>query len=410
LPPDEVDPSSSIAVKEGLEIQAAHGEFVLRIAGTVQVDGRQIESDLGDRSTWAIRRATFGFGGTWNGLLEYRLDTEWSSLDAGTTSFNARRLGLHNAYFGLNFAPAVRLRVGQYKMPFESEYTHTSDRFMDFLERSWVQRLIPGKDVGLTVLGDVFSGRADYAVSLVNGATLESANKNATDSNTGKDVLAQVRVRPFARSSRKPIKGLQLGGGLTWGRALGDPLGTVYGSETGIPVMGFEPGVVGGEGRRRWATECYWFVGPASLKAEMSELSADLVKGPSRGTLEARAFFVSASWLLTGEAKTNSRIRPKRSFAAKKRGPGSWEIALRYSGLSYDVPTTVGSAADFLDPLIGARKVRSWACGLTWRLHLMSRIMLNYARDRLDAPVRRSPQGPAANGANAVLLRFQVDF
>jgi phosphate-selective porin OprO/OprP len=410
LPPDEVDPSSTIAVKEGLEIQAAHGEFVLRIGGTVQVDGRQIESELGDRSTWAIRRATFGFGGTWNGVLEYRLDTEWSSLEAGTAAFSPRRLGLHNAYVGLNLTPAVRLRVGQHKMPFESEYTHSSDRFMDFMERSWVQRIIPGRDVGLTVLGDVLGGRADYAASLVNGSTLESASKNATDSNTGKDVLAQLRVRPFARSSRKSIKRLQIGAGLTLGDSSGDPMGTVYGNETGLPVMGFEPGVVGGDRRWRWAGECYWFIGPASLKAEVSELEADLQKGASRGRLEARAFFVAASWLLTGEEKTNSRIRPKRSFAAKTRGPGSWEVALRYSGLDYDVPTTAGSPSDFLDPAIAARRVRSWACGLTWRLHLMSRVMVEYARDRLDAPVQRAPQGPAASGADAFLIRFQVDF
>ena len=64
--------------------------------------------------------------------------------------------------------PALNVRVGRFREPVGLEQLQ-SDAVAFFNERSLVSQLLPGRDLGIQVWGDVLGGRLSYAVGVFNG-------------------------------------------------------------------------------------------------------------------------------------------------------------------------------------------------------------------------------------------------
>src|SRR5262249_37928334 len=77
----------------------------------------------------------------------------------------------------------------------------------------------------------------------------------------------------------------------------------------------------------------HWNYGPAAIRAEYYRQRTQL-DGPA-ATLRANAFeiaawYVQATWLLTGEEKPlENRVKPKNNFDPMAGGWGAWELAAR---------------------------------------------------------------------------------
>ncbi|MCU0243060.1 MAG: OprO/OprP family phosphate-selective porin [Vicinamibacteria bacterium] len=399
----------SVSIKDGLFVKSADGTSSVRLTGVVQIDHRALSGAVDKSSTFSIRRVNMGVVGSWNKLTDYCFEMEMSALDP-TATFSPRRLAIHNAYVGLTLATGLKLRAGQFKVPFETETTNFSDRYIDFSERSWIQRLVPGRDTGVMLHGELFKGRVDYAAGVFNGSTNESGGKNAIDTNRGKDLVAQARYRPLAASRQKWLKNLQLGGGYTTGDSTGDGLSSIASNDSGLRVLTIESGVTGDERRARLAGEIYWMGGPFSVKGEVAELKADLARASQVRTIEMQAYFVSASWLLTGEEKVAGRVTPKKDFSLKDKTWGSWEIAARLSGFSNRHAFDGLATQRLADPALSTNSLRSLSFALNWRLNALSRMVFCYTRESYNTLIAKSATSASGKNSTTLLTRFMVEF
>jgi hypothetical protein len=126
--------------------------------------------------------------------------------------FGGGKIDLKDAYVRFNFDPHFRLKVGQFKRPFDIFQLHSSTETL-IIERGGDIRGVstcagPGglcafsrfseklkysdRDVGFMVDGTSTSGRVSYAVSMTNGAGRNTGDENGAKSYTGR--LGRIRV------------------------------------------------------------------------------------------------------------------------------------------------------------------------------------------------------------------------
>ena len=86
---------------------------------------------------------------------------------------------IFDAYVNYRYSPALQFQAGKFKVPFGLEQLE-ADRDILFNERSLVTDLVPNRDVGFELHGDLFDGRASYAAGIFNG-TSDGANSGNVD-------------------------------------------------------------------------------------------------------------------------------------------------------------------------------------------------------------------------------------
>ena len=87
------------------------------------------------------------------------------------------------------FAPAFRVRAGKGRTPFGFERLHSASNML-FIERAFPTALVPNRDIGVQVLGDVSDGLVSYLAGVMNGVA--DGGSADVDNNDGKDVSGQV--------------------------------------------------------------------------------------------------------------------------------------------------------------------------------------------------------------------------
>lgn len=108
------------------------------------------------------------------------------------------------------------MKVGKFKTPVGLEVL-VSDPATPFIERSMLSNLLPNRDLGVQLGGDLMGGRLNYALGIFNGVA-DGANSTNTDFDEDKDVAARVMVRPFKHVAHSPLAGFSLGLGGSQGR------------------------------------------------------------------------------------------------------------------------------------------------------------------------------------------------
>ena len=159
--------------------------------------------------------------------------------------------------------------------------------------------------------------------------------------------------------------------------------------------------------RRRWGADIDWSAGPASARAEYTGVSDDrLGQGIGNEDLpdaRARAWYVSGTWVLTGEDKKRP-LKAAEPFA--QGGIGAIELAARYERLWFD------SAGGTDRPFRNSRAEtifpggdRALTLGVNWTLNRFVKIQVNGIREHVEDPERN----PVPNGAAfwSRVIRFQ---
>ena len=109
--------------------------------------------------TVEVRRARVGVDGRVR-QVSFELTLDPQDEDDGTV--------LKDAYTQMRFNRAIRLRVGQFKLPGGREY-QTSARSLDFMERAALSTYVtPGRDIGAMLTGEI-GRRLDYQAGLFAG-------------------------------------------------------------------------------------------------------------------------------------------------------------------------------------------------------------------------------------------------
>src|SRR5688572_27913772 len=204
----------------GFQIRSADTNFVLKIRGYLQADSRWFISDEGASSTsndtFLLRRVRPIFEGTVFEKFDYRLMLDFGS---GVTANNANNAYVQDAYANARLWPQFQVQAGKFKEPVGLERLQSGANLL-FVERAYPTQLLPNRDVGLQLQGDIGNGFLNYAVGLFNGVA-DGGSGDIDRADQDKDLAARLFAHPFKDSNIDALQGLGIGIAGTFGDQTG---------------------------------------------------------------------------------------------------------------------------------------------------------------------------------------------
>ena len=398
---------------KGFVVTSADKTWRFKVGGYVQGDGKTF---IDDKTTLHgitntvypefdnnnLRRARLILSGSYSRFLDFYVAPEFSGYGSSLagTSVNGLNGGapafspsLYDAYADIKFAPFLIMRGGKFKSPFGLEQLQSATD-MTFIVRSLATDLVPNRDVGFMLWGNV-RDHFMYQVATLNGSVDLNGSKGDGSAHDGRTLMARVFGVPFAKHGPEALSGLGIGLAVSTGHQ--DPVsykGTIIAA--GLPSFKTPGGeatffqYIGGAtttvtssscsstspctvatamkansavalgNEIRFSPQAYYYYGPFGLMAEyvrdgehIANLASVSSSGPTYNAvreIDNHAWQVSGSWVITGEKKgyvaRQERMRqtswggvvPKRGLerVGNPMGHGAWEIAARYSALNID--------------------------------------------------------------------------
>jgi|1185.fasta_scaffold10387_2 phosphate-selective porin OprO/OprP len=388
--------------KDGFSIKSADGKYVLKLRGYAQADGRFFGGDDSKAvpNTLFLRRARPILEATVGKYFGFRIMPDFAQ---GQTV-------LFDAYGDVNLTPAFAVRLGKFKPPVGLERLQSATDVV-FAERGLPTNLVPNRDIGFQLGGDIHGGVLSYAVGVFNG--VPDLGNGDGDLNDSKDLDARVFLQPITKGS---LKGLGIGIAGTTGTEQGGLSGTTLSS--GLPAYR-SPGqqtvfryrtdvavplnsVLANGRRSRLVPQGYFYSGPFGIQSEYAVSRQEVRLGPSAAELTHTAWQASGSFFLTGEKAGFRSPTPKKVFDPSQKGFGALELVARYGELDVDddaFPT-------FASPTSAITKEKSAGVGLNWYLNKQIKVAVNYEHTAFD--------GGAADGDRKAedffVTRFQHSF
>ena len=382
--------------KNGFTVQSETGDFVLKLTGYVQADGRFAPGDDAGAVTdmFLLRRVRPILQGTVARYFDFYLNPDFGG---GTTV-------LQDAYLDVHFTPKLRFRVGKMRTPFGIERIQSGQSLL-FVERALPNNIVPNRDVGLQVHGDLAQGIFNYQVAVLDG--VPDGGSVDLDTNDAKDLAGRVFLQPWRTKGTSPLRGLGFGVAATTGKANAALRG--YSSVSQVAVFSYASTVTADGTRRRWSPQASLFVGSVGILAEYMESRHHVQKAdPGRplatATLTNAAWSVTGSYLLTGEDATYGNVKPKNFFVPSAGKWGAWQVVARVNRLTTDEAAFRGG---FADAAKSVRQATAWGAGVNWIWNGNLKLVLDYERTRF--------QGGAAAGGdrrteNSVQTRLQLSY
>jgi phosphate-selective porin OprO/OprP len=389
-PPEKKGPPAA-ASADGFVLASESGDWRLQLRGYAQFDGRFYPGDEAGSAvdSFLIRRARPILSGTVGRYFDFNL----------TPDFGGGAAVLQDAYIELRASPKARVRVGKQKPPVGLERLQSATA-LTFVERAYPSALLPVRDVGVQVTGDLLGGVVHYAAGVFDGAP--DGGSVDGDLQDGKDLAGRLFLSPWKRGGG-PLKDLGLGVAGTAGDQTGTP--PSYRSGGQLPIVSPVAGVVYDGTRTRLTPQLSFYSGPFGLLGEYARSGSDVRRTDgTRGRLEVSAWQATAMFVLAGDRASFTGVRPARPFDPAKGQWGTVELAARANGLEVDEDTIAGG---FVDPARSVRDAFAWAVGLNWHLTRNVKQVVDYERTRFT--------GGAADGAdrddeNALFIRTQISF
>lgn len=369
------------------------GDLRVRATGYVQLDLRAYPNWEGTEEirndSIEFRRVRLGAEGEFR-RLSFELDFDPN---------DPAREYLKDAYAEVKITKGLRIRGGQFKLPFSPEFQRSPAK-IDFIERPVpVDALSPRRDLGVELHGELF-GRVLYQAGVFAGDGRTRPNR--------------AGPTPAARLELSAFEGFALGASFTLGSVDaapeepgGAPEPTGFSGRSPAGFEFFTAHFI--EGRRtRFDAEMEFVRGPCAIRAEYLKGSEERLR---QGALfddlpgiGVSGWFVSGTWLVTGEKKRRT-IRPDHPFPG---GAGAVEIGARLESIRFD---DLGSDSTFESAGDRARNVRPaedliLTAGISWWpsrwVRLMTNVVVERYRDSLLAPE------PGRKGDYiSILTRFQ---
>jgi len=471
------------ASASGFGLESADGKNSIKLRGVLQADYRLYDSGANDvrnrtsnragnidvisgfhdaSDTALLRRVRPTIEGTLFGKYDYRFTPDFGNGSAQVV----------DAYIDARFDPAFKVRAGKFKS-FVGLERLQSGSDIKFLERSYVTNaILPNRDLGIAVHGDVLGNKLNYAFGIVNGVADGGNISSGSEFNQDKEFTGRLFATPF-KDNDSALAGLGFGIGGTYTDFQGEKnlnftdTSAADGTRNGLPsyvsngqqtFFRYGGGVIADGKRTRIAPQANYYIGPLGIIAEYARVSQEVSKATdgstaagggninttivagTNKTLHHDAWQVAASYLLTGEDASFKGVKPKRDFDLDKGGWGAWELVGRYSEIELDKDTfkdgaglyaaefggtsTAAQAASraYSDLTKSAESAHSWTAGVNWYLNSNAKISLNYEHTEFDGGALQKGLVQATNnnasGSNvrdrederALLARFQVAF
>ncbi|HWT82705.1 MAG TPA: porin, partial [Candidatus Methylomirabilis sp.] len=295
---------------DGFSFASAKGDFAVQLKGVIQMDSRTFFNEPGivGNDSLLLRRARPILQGTVYRDFDFLFVPDFAPT-SGPQIFDA--------YVNYRYSPALQFQAGKYKLPIGLEQL-AADKDILFNERSLATDLVPNRDVGFEVHGDLFEGRVSYAAGIFNG-TSDGASSGNADFADDRAYVGRLFFQPFRKSSSAVLQGVGFGVAgsyetMSTTNTAGLP-STTGGSLPGYFTDGqqqffaYKPAsnavVVAEDNHWRLSPQGYYYYGPFGLLGEYV-ISDQKVKRTGVGPIGASylqntAWEVSASWVLTGE-------------------------------------------------------------------------------------------------------------
>lgn len=414
------------ASNTGFFIESADAKNSIRLAGVFQSDYRYYDQGSRDvrnrtnaragdldasgfsdaNNSWVLRRLRPTIQGTLFGKYDFRYTFE---LGGGSAS-------AIDAYIDARFHPAFKIRTGKFK-PFVSLERLQAAQDIKFVERSYVSNaILPSRDLGIAVYGDVLSNRLNYAIGLNNGVTDGGNTSTGLEFDGDPEYTARLFATPFS-ADYSTLTGLGFGIAVTYADSQGErnlnftDTSAADTTRNGLPAyltngqntfFRYSSAVIADGERFRFAPQANYYYGPLGIIAEYASVKQDvsLTTGgsPSAGgaatntvitpgtntSFTHEAWDIAATYLLTGEDASYRGVKPKQDFDLDADGWGAWELLGRYSEINLDKATfldvtgTSFSTGTYANLSESARSAHSWTVGVNWWLNPNSKVELNY--------------------------------
>ena len=457
------------ASASGFGLESADGKNSIKFSGLLQADYRSYQdgaNDIRNRSnqragdldangfhdandTALLRRVRPTIQGTLFGKYDFRFTPDFAGGNAIAV----------DAYLDARLDPAFKIRAGKYK-PFVGLERLQSGGDLKFVERSYVTNaILPNRDLGVSVYGDILSDKLSYAFGVNNGVVDGGNTGTGAEFDGSKEVTARLFVTPF-KDDVNALSGLGFGIAGTYTNIDGErnlnftDTSAADATRNGLPsyltdgqqVFFRYNGAAVADGRRtRITPQTNYYYGPLGIIAEYARVNQDvslttggspaaggagsntLVTPGTTKSLTHDAWQVAASYLLTGEDSSFKGVKPKNDFDLDKGGWGAWELVARYSQIELDedtfknkAGTSFAAAGAYADLGASAKSAKSWTAGVNWYLNQNAKIQLNYEHTKFDGGAVNGLAAVATNAAgtnvtdreseDALLARLQVAF
>jgi phosphate-selective porin OprO/OprP len=390
--------SATANAKDGFSLKSADGKYTLRFRGYIQSDGRFYPSNdaVPAVDNLLIRRARPILEAAVGRYFEFRL-----MPDFGGTS-----PAIFDAYWDGRFVPEFTVRAGKFKPPIGLERLQSATDIL-FAERGLPTNLVPSRDIGLQVAGDISEGLFAYQIGVFNGVP-DLAN-GGDDLSNAKDFAGRVFIQPLKVGSFRPLgfgiagstgfeRGSITASGLPSYRTPGQQTLFRYNSSTTTPATN----VFANGKRTRISPQGYFYTGPLGLLGEYVISKNEVTRAGATAELEHTAWQAEGSFFLTGEKNSFRSPTPKKPFDLKEGGLGAVELLARYGELTLDE----ASFPVYATLTSSVQKAKAWGVGVNWHFTRAVKVGVNYERTTFTGGAATGDREPE----NAVITRFQTSF
>lgn len=373
------------ASDKGFGIKSADGQFEYRLRGLVHLDYRHVDGSGPAASVYdgfLARRLRPTFEGTVHGKYGFRLTPEFAESGDGsaTSGLAQNKTRVIDAYVDIRHTPEASIRIGKFK-PFVGLERLQSGSEIKFIERSYVSNnLLPNRDLGISLYGDVADKKLGYAFGVFNGVKDGGENFTGQDDNKAKDITARIFATPLA-GTESALAGLGIGVAGTWSNSSANSLASYKTPGQAYNFFSYASATTANGKRHRLSPQAYYYRGPLGVIAEYAVVDQAVKNGAGDDVLKNDAWQLATSWLLTGEDASLRGVKPYSPFRPGADGGwGAVELLARYQENRLD-----DKASGYADATKGyATAARTWGVGLNWYLNESSRVAINYDLTSFD--------------------------
>jgi phosphate-selective porin OprO/OprP len=377
----------------------------------LQEDGHSSYGPLSGLSTWEFHRNRFGVKGYLTKKIEYEIEHEFTEKELTEKDIInglSAKSQWKDVNVNLKYFKKAQIQIGKFKVPFGLDEL-TGVTHNDFVYRSLgANYLAPGRDIGVMSHGSFFKHGLTYAAGVFNHDGDNAKSKNIAGG--GHTLAARVTTTPFRRLTTSSLGGINVGSAFTFSQLSDDayqPNG-LRGRTVMTQDTFYESVYVKGH-RRRWEADGDWTNGAFAARSEFYWVSDDrLGQGlgdESLSDARARAWYVTGTWVLTGEDKRRP-VKAAEPFA--QGGIGAIEVAARYERMWFD-STPAGQDAPLRNPradTIYPSGDRAFTIGLNWTLNRFTKIQINGIREHVEDPQRNPVPNIDAFWSRVIRLQF----
>ncbi len=380
----------------GLNITSPDKNFQFHVGGYVQADDHAFIGNTPSSNTdqFFIRSARPIFEAKFYDNFSARLMLDFGN---GQTT-------LLDAYGDYNATNAFNVRVGKFKDPIGIERWQSEQNVL-FVERGMTTNLVPYRDNGVQLYGELIQHALEYELALTNGAPdLVNATNNTDNDQT---VTARVFTHPFYYTDIHALKGFGIGAAGSYGNrnaSLANPnLTTGYVTPAQTKFFTYATTAFANGEQWRINPQAIYYNGPFSMIGEYVLENQEIKAGNRQAILQNDAWEAIATYVLTGEDARFDGVVPHRNFDPRNNQWGAFELVARISQLRVDD----AAFPVFASLSTSAKEAQETTVGGTW--YMNTNVKVNF-----DLAVTRFDGGAANNGSRptekAVLSRVQFKF